>query len=357
MKYCPEDENSLSNFISKELIKTAGKKVLVTGANGFLGTNIVHALLEDKEKYEIRAFGLPKDSTKYIEHERVEIILGDVLSISDVNRVVKGVDYIIHSAGDTSFWSRRFKLQRRINIEGTRNVFEAAIKEGVKRVIHTATIDTIGINPDGLTDEFWTEFTYAGTKNVYAESKRVAEQLVFSFVDKGLIDAVIINPGSMIGPFDHTLQYGRLYGELQRGEVPGIPSGGVSWAHVVEVAKAHVTALKHGRIGQRYICAGENVSYEEVFKEIAEIVGGKPPKTVFPKFFLVLYGALCEFISFFSGKPPEINTGHARYMSMFPAMNSTKAQKELGYRVIPVKVMIKDAYDWYVENGFLEPKK
>ena len=76
-------------------------------------------------------------------------------------------------------------------------------------------------------------------------------------MENGLIDAVIINPGSMIGPFDHTLQYGRLFGELQRGEVPGIPSGGVSWGHVAEVAKAHVTAIKHGRTGERYICAGE----------------------------------------------------------------------------------------------------
>lgn len=331
---------------------------MVTGGNGFLGTNIVHALLEDNEKYEIRAFGLPKDPTKYIEHERVEIVTGDVLNHDDVNRAVKGVDYVIHSAGDTSQWRKRFKLQRKINIQGTLHVVEAAIKEKVKRFVHTATIDTIGINPDGLTDEFWTEFTYAGTKNVYAESKRVAEKLIFTYIEKGLLDAVVINPGSMIGPYDHTLQYGRLFGELQRGEVPGIPCGGVSWGHVTEVAKAHVTALKHGRIGERYICAGENVSYEEVFKEIADVVGAKkPPKIIFPKWMLVLYGALCEFVSIFTNKPPEINPGHARYMSMFPAMDSTKAQKELGYQIIPVKIMIKDAYDWYVENGFLEPKK
>jgi dihydroflavonol-4-reductase len=312
--------------------------------------------LKDDSEYQIRAFGLPKDNTKYIKHERVEILLGDILNISDVNRAVNGVDYVIHSAGDTSFWRKRFKLQRMINIQGTRNILEAAIRENVKRVVHTATIDTIGFNPNGLTDETWSEFTYAGTKNVYAESKRVAEKMVLSYVEKGLINALVINPGSMIGPYDHTLQYGRLFGELQRGEVPGIPPGGVSWGHVTEVAKAHVMALKHGRIGEKYICAGDNESYEEVFKEIAEIVGGTPPKIVFPKTLLVLYGAFCEFVSFFTNKPPEINPGHARYMSMFPQMDSTKAQKELGYRIIPVKQMIKDAYDWYIENGFLEPK-
>ena len=329
------------------------EKVLVTGANGFLGTNIVHVLLEDESNYHIRAFGLPKDTTQYIEDDRVEIVLGDVLNVEDVIRVVKGVDYVIHSAGDTSFWSKRFKIQRKINIEGTRNVLEASLKQGIKRVVHTATIDTIGFNPDGLTDETWTEFTYKGTGNVYAESKRVAEQLALSYVDKGL-EVIVINPGSMIGPYDHTLQYGRLFGELLRGEVPGIPSGGISWAHVTEVAKAHVSALKHGRVGERYICAGENVSYEEVFKEIAKIVGAKKiPKIVFPRWLLVIYGAFCEFVSFFTNKPPEVNIGHARYMSMFPQMDSTKAQKELGYRIIPVDAMIKDAYKWYVDNNFL----
>jgi dihydroflavonol-4-reductase len=328
-------------------------KVLVTGGTGFLGTNIVHALLDNDPPFQIRAFGLPKDNTKYVQHERVEIILGDVLNIEDVKRAVKDVDYVIHSAGDTSFWSKRFKLQRRINTEGVRNVMDAALQEGVKRVIHTATIDTIGINPDGLTDETWNKFTYKGTGNVYAESKREGEKIALSYVEKGL-EVIVINPGSMIGPYDHTLQYGRLFGELLRGEVPGIPCGGVSWAHVTEVAKAHVTALNYGRVGERYICAGENVSYEEVFKEIAKVVGAKKiPKIVFPKWLLVIYGALCEFASFFTNKAPEVNIGHARYMSMFPQMDSTKAEKELGYRVIPVDMMIRDAYEWYKENGFL----
>jgi dihydroflavonol-4-reductase len=230
---------------------------------------------------------------------------------------------------------------------------EAALEEKVKRVVHTATIDTIGFNPNGLTDETWTKFTYKGTGNVYAESKREGEKIALSYINKGL-EVIVINPGSMIGPYDHTLQYGRLFGELLRGEVPGIPCGGVSWGHVSEVAKAHVTALKYGRVGEKYICAGENVSYEEVFKEIAKVVGAKKiPKIVFPKWLLVLYGALCEFVSFFTNKPPEINPGHARYMSMFPQMDSTKAEKELGYRIIPVDTMIRDAYKWYKENGFL----
>ncbi|MBN2157449.1 MAG: SDR family oxidoreductase [Candidatus Lokiarchaeota archaeon] len=328
-------------------------KILVTGGNGFLGTNIVHALLENIAGYDVRAFGLPNHPTKYIQNDRVEIVFGNVLNPSDVDRAVKGVEYVIHSAGDTSFWQKNFKIQRQVNTEGVRNVMESALKHGVKKVIHTSTIDTIGINPGGLTDETWNEFTYQGTGNVYAESKRKGEQIALSYVDKGL-DVVVLNPGSMIGPYDHTLQYGRLFGELKYGKVPGIPSGGVSWAHVGEVAKAHVSALKNGRKGERYICAGENVSYKEVFTEIAKIVGSKPPKIVFPKWILVLYGGFCEFISLFTKKPPEINPGHARYMSMFPRMNSSKAQKELGYRIIPVHQMIEDAYRWYVENGFLE---
>jgi len=259
-------------------------KVLVTGGCGFLGTNVVHALLEDdSDDYEIRVLDLLGATTKYIEHDKVEIYYGSILNPEDLNLAMERIDYVIHCAGNTSDWFKTKKQQRQINVNGTRNVMEAAMKHNIKRVIHTSTIDTFGYNPQGLVDENWTDFNY--TKNNYAITKREGEKIALSYVEKGL-DVVVINPGSMIGPYDHTLQYGRLFGDLRDGKVPGVPPGGVSWGHVTEVAKAHVTALKHGRTGEKYICAGDettaNTSYEEVFKEIAKIMNAEPPKNVFP---------------------------------------------------------------------------
>lgn len=328
-------------------------KVLVTGATGFLGTNISHQLIE--KGFEVRALGLPNSETKYIEHDKVEIMLGDITIPESIQKAVEGVDMIIHVAGDTSFWKKLFKRQRKINVDGARNVMQAALENNIKKVVHTATVDTIGFNPNGLADEHWDDdpanYNYANTGYNYADTKREGEQLVFEYAKKGL-DVTIINPGSMMGPYDYTLQFGRLFMDIRDGNVPGIPCGGAPWAHVIEVAKAHVKAIDKGKQGERYICGGVNESYETQFKLIAESIDAKPPKTVFPRWILVTYARFCEFASRFTKKAPELNPGMARYMSVFPKYDSSKAQKELGFKIIPLKKMVEDARDWYIENGF-----
>ncbi|MHA1799828.1 MAG: NAD-dependent epimerase/dehydratase family protein [Candidatus Helarchaeota archaeon] len=331
--------------------------VLVTGATGFLGTNLTLQLLD--QGFKVVAFGLPGSTTKYIEKPGVEIRFGDVTNINDIEKAIKNVDIIIHVAGDTSFWKKLFKRQRRINVDGVRNVMKVALEHEIKKVVHTATVDTIGYNPDGLADEHWDDdeknYNYANTGYNYADTKREGEKIVFEHARKGL-DVSIINPGSMMGPYDFTLQFGRLFLDIRDKKVPGILPGGAPWAHVVEVAKAHVSAIDRGKAGERYICGGVHETYKTQFTLIAESIGVEPPKRVLPRWFVVFYGYLCEFASNFTKRPPELNPGQARYMSVFPKYDSSKAEKELGFKCVPLKKMIEDARDWYVENGFLEIK-
>ena len=326
-------------------------RVLVTGASGFLGTNVVHALLE--QGYEVIAFSLPGSCTTWIEKKGVSIIEGDITVPDQVRRAMRDVDAVIHVAGDTSFWKRRFQRQREINVEGTRNVMTAALEAGARKVVHTSTVDALGFNPDGLASETWDEYKYAGWGYNYADTKLEGEAVVFEFVSRGL-DVSVINPGSMIGPFDHTLQFGRLFMDIKQGNLPGILPGGAPWAHVVEVAKAHVAAMEKGKPGERYICGGVNESYKNVFSTIAASVGVEPPSWVMPRRFVVFYGYLAELASFFTRKPPALNPGQARYMCAFPRYESSKAVRELGFRIVPVKDMVADAKAWYVENEFLE---
>ena len=330
-------------------------KVLVTGATGFLGTNITHELLD--RGYQVRAFGLPNSETKYIAHDNVEIMFGDITIPESVNKAVEGTDIIIHVAGDTSFWKKLFTRQRKINVDGVRHVMQAATEHKIQKVVHTATVDTIGYNPEGLADEHWDDdpanYNYANTGYNYADTKREGEQIAFDYAQKGL-DVTILNPGSMMGPYDYTLQFGRLFMDIRDGNVPGIPCGGAPWAHVVEVAKAHVEAIEKGKPGERYICGGVNETYETQFKLIAESIGVEPPKSVMPRWILVTYARFCEFVSRFTKKPPELNPGMARYMSVFPKYDSSKAQRELNFQIVPLKKMIEDARDWYLENGLLE---
>ncbi len=325
-------------------------KILVTGASGFLGTNVVLECL--RRGHTVRAFSLPGSGISFIQKEGVELAFGDVADPEAVAPAVKGVDAVIHVAGDTSFWKKRFARQRRTNVEGVRTVMEAALREGVGRVVHTSTVDALGYNPDGLADENWPKYNYEGLAYNYADTKREGERLALSFAPRGLA-VTVINPGSMIGPFDHTLQFGRLFLDLRDGRVPAVLPGGAPWAHVTEVARAHVEALSAGRPGERYICGGINETYRNVFGAICASVGARPPRFTMGPRATVAYGYLMEFLSNFTNRPPELNPGQARYMSVFPRYDSSKAARELGFRAVSVENMVGDAARWYRENGFL----
>jgi len=326
-------------------------KCLVTGATGFLGTNLVHELV--KAGWNVRAFGLPGSNTNHIKSLPIEIIFGDVTKKEDVEKAVEGCEYVFHVAGDTSWWNKRFEKQREINVDGVINVAEACIKFGVKRLVHTSTVDALGYNPEGIADESWTTYNYANTGYNYADTKRDGERSLAAMAKKGL-EYVVVYPGSMLGPFDFTLQYGRLFFELRDGKTPGCPSGGVSFGHATEVAKAHIQAALVGKPGEGYICAGENISYRDFFDRIAQKFGKRAPKFDIGRGLLVAYGYLMQLLSHFTKKPPELDPGTARYMSINAYYDSTKAQQELSYQVKPVVSMIDDAYDWYVENGYLD---
>ena len=325
-------------------------KCLVTGATGFLGTNLVHALVKDG--WEVRAFGLPGSETKYIQSLPVEIMLGDVTIPDDTDKAVQGMEVVFHVAGDTSFWKKNFERQRRINVDGPVNVANACLKYGVKRLVHTSTVDTLGYNPTGLANETWPNYNYGGTGYNYGDTKREGEKRVRAFNARGL-EVVVINPGSMIGPFDHTLQFGRLFFDLRDGKVPGCPKGGAPFAHVTEVARAHIAAARKGRPGEGYICGGVNITYRELFQAIAGKCNKSAPPLNFPRWALVAYGYAMEFISDFTNKPPDMNPGQARYMTVYAHYDSSKAMHELDFKIVPVSKMIDDAYAWYQEHGFL----
>lgn len=325
-------------------------KCLVTGATGFLGTNLVHELV--KEGWKVRALGLAGSETRYIRDLPVEIVFGDVTIPGDVDGAVRGMDVVFHVAGDTSWWNRTFERQKRINVEGPFNVAGACLRHGVKRLVHTSTVDALGYNPSGLADESWPVYNYAGTGYNYADTKREGELRLREFIKRGL-ETVVIYPGSMMGPFDFTLQFGRLFFDLRDGKVPGCPRGGGPFAHVTEVARAHISAALKARPGDGYICAGNNITYRELFGTIAAKFGRKAPFLDIPGWALVAYGYVSELLAGFTGSPPDMNPGMARYMSVHAYYDSSKAVRELGYRIVPVGAMVDDAYAWYKENGFL----
>ncbi|MBN1532777.1 MAG: SDR family oxidoreductase [Spirochaetes bacterium] len=326
-------------------------KCCVTGATGFLGTNLVHQLVA--RGWEVRAMGLPGSTVRYIETLPVKIIFGDITRREDLDPAVEGVDVVFHVAGDTSFWRKRYARQRQINVTGAVNVAEASLAAGVRRMVHTSTVDALGYNPGGIADETWGTYNYGGMGYNYGDTKHEGERRVRQFNDRGL-EVVVIYPGSMVGPYDYTLQFGRLYFDLRDGKVPGCPPGGVGFGHVTEVARAQIAAAEKGRPGEGYICAGVNITYRELFEAIANKFGRHAPSLTLPRSVFVAYGYLMQALSNITNRPPEMDPGQARFMSVQAYYDSGKAVRELGYRIAPLTEMVDDAYEWYRKEGFLE---
>lgn len=325
------------------------RKCLVTGGTGLLGINLARQLV--KEGWDVRVLSRGEVNRKWLSDLPVTFFRGDVAS--PIDEAVAGREVVFHAAGDTGFWKKRFPAQWRTNVDGTVNVIEAARKAGVRRVVHTSTVDALGFDPNGIADESWTDFNLGRFGYHYAISKREAEKRALAFNGDG-IEVVVIQPASMIGPYDVTLQYGRLFAELRDGKVPAIPGGGACFNDVRAVAEAHIAAADRGRPGERYICAGEFVSYRRLFDAIARLMAVRAPRLVAPGWALIGYGWLAEALANFTGKAPDLNPGMAYYMSRNPVYDSGKAIAELGYRIDPFEQALDDAHKFLSENGFLE---
>jgi len=328
-------------------------KCLITGATGFLGTNLVHELV--KQGWDVRASGMHGSEVKYIKDLPVELVFADITIADEVDKIVEGCDVVFHVAGDTSFWKKHFDRQKKINVDGTINVAEACLKHGVKRLIHTSTLDVLGFNPTGGSyDENTGRYNFDNMGYNYGDTKLEAEVRLRAYQSEAL-EIVFIYPGFMIGPYDYTLQIGRVFFDLAAGSLPGLLPGGGSYCHVTEVAKAHIAAAEKGRTGEGYLCAGmphSNISHADMFCRMAKEIGASPPKFVIPRPAFIAYGYLCELLSRVTNKPPEINPGQARYMSSPQYAISGKAIRELGYQVPSVETCIQDAVAWYRQNGY-----
>lgn len=327
-------------------------KCLVTGATGFLGTNLVAELLN--QGWDVRASGSRANGTPYLQSMPVEYVAADITNPEDCKHIADGCDVVFHVAGDTSFWKRQYDRQRQINVEGTRNIADACVTAGVKRLVHTSTADVFGYSEDGKPVTEGHAFNYRNMGYNYGETKLAADEVARSYQSERL-DVVLIHPGFMVGPYDHTLQIGSIFFELKDGKIPAFPPGASSFCHVAEVARAHIAAAEKGRPGESYICAGmphSNLTLADMFGRMAKAINVKPPRLVMPYWLWVLYAYGAELVANITNTAPQINPGQARYMGQKQMYDSSKAIAELGYMVSPIEDGISDALAWYRENGY-----
>lgn len=231
---------------------------------------------------------------------------------------------------------------------------ESSRLELVARILSPAS-DVLGFNPTGGSfDETTGHYNFSNMGYNYGDTKLEAEVRLRAYNGSAL-DVIFIYPGFMMGPYDHTLQIGRVMFDLSKGAMPGLIPGGGSYCHVAEVAKAHISAAEKGRAGEGYLCAGmphSNISHAEMFRRMALEIGVKPPRFTVPRWAFVAYAYLCETVSSITNRAPDMNPGQARYMASHQFAISGKAINELDYQVPDVETCIQDALSWYRQNGY-----
>ncbi len=329
-------------------------KILLTGADGFLGNNLVRELI--LRGYEVRALIQPGRNSSTLEELNIELFNGDILNSSDVLKATKGCNAIIHTAADTTTWPSRTGLIRKVNVEGTGNIIAAALNRGIEKYVHVGSANSFGFGSKDNPGDETMPYRASKYRLEYFDSKHEAHKLVMNEISGNGLRAVVVNPTFMIGPFDSKPGFGTVILAIYNGRMPGCAVGGRNYIHVSDVAVGTINALERGRIGECYLLGNQNLSYREIFNMIAEVVGVKPPKVTFPPFVTKLYGILGSLYGTITQKSSIVSFALARIACDEHYYTAQKAVRELELPQTPIETAIEDAFIWFKQNGYLEMK-
>jgi len=327
--------------------------VLVTGATGFVGSAVVRAIAGNVGN--LRALSRASSPRDNIDGVECEIVVGDMRDAASMAGAMAGVTRLYHVAADYRLWARDPNDILRANLEGTRTVMEAALAAGVERIVYTSSVATLRAgNADHSTDE---SEPLPGPEAIgaYKRSKVAAERLVERMVAERGLPAVIVNPSTPIGPRDiKPTPTGRILIEAANGKIPAFVDTGLNLAHVDDIARGHVFAMQSGKVGERYILGGQNVSLRDMLAVIAGQVGRKAPTVALPRAPLYPLAWAAEAMARVTGKEPFVTSDALKMASHHMFFSSAKAERELGYMARPYAEGIADALAWFRAHGYLK---
>ena len=324
---------------------------LVTGATGFVGSAVARALL--RRGHPIRVLARPTSDRRNLAHLSVEIAEGAMEDPQSLARAVAGCRYVFHVAADYRLWVPDPAPMFRANVAGTRDLMAAALGAGVERVVYTSSVATLGVVPDGAADER-TPSSAEDMIGPYKRSKFDAEEVVRGFARERGLPVVIVNPSTPVGPGDiKPTPTGRMILEAARGQMPAFVDTGLNIVHVDDVAEGHLAAAEKGRLGERYILGGENMSLAEILATVCRAVGKRPPWLRLPHGALLPVAAGAELAARITGREPLITRDAVRMSRKKMFYSSERASRELGYSPRPARDGIGDAVTWFRANGYL----
>jgi nucleoside-diphosphate-sugar epimerase len=325
---------------------SSSRAAFVTGGTGFVGLNMVKELMI--RGWDVTALHRPSSDLKLLKRFRAKLAVGAITDQGSLmGAIPQGTDTIFHVAGNTNMWRQGNAEQTRDNVDGTRNVVEAALAKGVRRLVVTSSISAYGPVDGEITEE--TPSLAANSRVNYQKSKWQAQEIARAAVAQGL-EVMIMQPGAIMGPYDIGT-WSRLFLMVRDDKLPGVPASLLTFTHVREVVAAHIAAADKGHNGGSYLLGGENRTMLELVREIAGLLGKPVPAKETSLGVLRVAAALGDFASRFTGKQPPITPEMTDSISRKVSTASAKAQRELGYRVVSLEDMVKDCYNWMVAEG------
>jgi dihydroflavonol-4-reductase len=323
-------------------------KILVTGANGFIGSNLVRTLLG--RGGNVRAFIKPGTPETCLDGFDIEKIYGDICDVASLERAITGCTEVYHLAAYNRLWARNPSVFTHVNFEGTENVLRVAHLKNVRRVVYTSTCDFIGMKERRMARE-GTEENFpsheAELPGPYAVSKWRAERAALAHAATGL-DCVIVNPTVPIGSYDTTpTEPGRLISDFLRGNLNCFVNRRMNLVDVKDCAEGHVLAMEKGRSGERYILGGQNMELGEFFAKLEQVAGVRRQRIKLP--YVLGYGGtwIMEIWSGLTGKEPRVSLEGVRLIRHSFAFSSRKAEQELGYRPADISDALRRAVEWH----------
>jgi len=327
-------------------------RALVTGATGFIGANLVRALL--KQGYEVRALVRPGSDRRNLEGLEIDLAEGDVRDLGSIRRALDHCNLLFHLAALYSFWARPRRLFYDINVEGTRNALQAALEQGVERAVYTSSVATIGVRKDGKPADEETPLDPGEIISDYKRSKYLAERVALKFAkDKGL-PVVIVNPSFPVGPYDlKPTPTGRVILDFLNRRMPAYVETGMNIVDVEDVAKGHILAAERGKPGERYILGGENLKMKELLTILSEITGLPAPQVRLPYHPILALSYLNVTFCRLSGREPRLTPETIRMARHYMFYDPSKAVRELGLPQTPAREALRKAVEWFQANGMV----
>lgn len=330
-------------------------KALVTGSTGFLGSHLVEGLTQ--AGHQVRALFRNTSRLDALQGLDYQAAIGDLLDPASLQAALAGVEWVFHPAAVADYWKKGQDVLYRVNVEGTRNVLDAALQAGVKRVVFTSSAGALGLgcacqDPQTRIDESYL-FDLPPKHFPYGHSKHLAQGIVAEYVAQGL-DVVTVNPVIILGPRDLNFISGSLIKEVYRRRVPFIPPGGNAYVDVTDVVSGQIAAAERGRAGERYILGAVNLRHQEAMWTVAEVVGVRLRRPRLPRWALrPLAGAVDAFNAVWPGTPP-VDGNQIRLSGCYLYFDWNKAERELGWRAcVSFAQMVRRTFEWYKQNACL----